>query len=263
MQQRFKPLLGCSAVCLLVSVLSACQPHSDPKQEQSTASELTVASSGVIPALQANTVALKLAQARVCDESGCTDYDFQTVQSNQKWIDDYFLARIKKSNPLAFETPTAAQKSVASSDVSTQQLNQASVMVRYIGQNDRLASFEMANFIYNAGAAHGMYHNEYVNFDLTRKQRIALQDLIVPGAEAKILDALFAANSMWLDDHAIKRDKLQLSDNFYYGAQGIVFVYPLYELASYAEGMTELLLPYHAVNKLIKAQYLPNLPSYK
>ena len=48
----------------------------------------------------------------------------------------------------------------------------------------------------------------------------------------------------------------------YYGANGLVFVYPLYELASYAEGMPELVLPYYATAQLIKLEYLPSLPQY-
>ena len=58
----------------------------------------------------------------------------------------------------------------------------------------------------------------------------------------------------------ITRDKLQLSDNYYYGVNGIVFVYPLYELTSYAEGMPELKLPYQTAKDLIKPEYLPSLP---
>ena len=80
--------------------------------------------------------------------------------------------------------------------------------------------------------------------------------------EAKVADALYEANSNWLQQHNIERAKLQLSDNYYYGVNGIVFVYPLYELASYAEGMSELTLPYLMTKDLIKAEYLPSLPEY-
>lgn len=265
MQQRFKPVLALSAVFILMGFLNGCQPHSDPKQELSAIKDVESEHENVTPALQSKSALIKLTQPTVCDESGCIAYDFQSVETNQKWIDDYFLARIKKANPLPFHAAkSGSARTITQQDnQESAKLSQTSIMVRYIGQNDRLATFELANFIYSAGAAHGMYHNEYVNFDLKAKKRIALQDLLVAGSESKILDALFLANSKWLDDHAIKRETLSLSDNFYYGAHGIVFVYPLYELASYAEGMTELVLPYYQVNSLIKAEYLPNLPVYK
>ena len=108
-----------------------------------------------------------------------------------------------------------------------------------------------------------MSHVEYVNFDLKAKKRLALQDILAKGADAKVLSALYDSNSMWLGNHDIERTQLQLSDNFYSGANGIVFVYPLYELASYAEGMPELKLPYFMVKGLFKAEYLPNLPNYE
>ena len=91
---------------------------------------------------------------------------------------------------------------------------------------------------------------------------MALSDILVKGAEQQVLDALYDANTMWLDQHNIERSQLKLSDNFYYGANGLVFVYPLYELASYAEGMTELNLPYTELTQLVKAEYLPSLPHY-
>ena len=91
---------------------------------------------------------------------------------------------------------------------------------------------------------------------------MALQDIMLPNSEAKMTEELFNHNYNWLNEHDISREKFKLSDNFYYGANGLVFVYPLYELASYAEGMPELVLPYYATAQLIKLEYLPSLPQY-
>ncbi|WP_154019437.1 RsiV family protein, partial [Acinetobacter baumannii] len=117
-------------------------------------------------------------------------------------------------------------------------------------------------YSYSAGAAHGMSHQEFVNFDLLNKKHITVEELIKPDVEKQLVDALFDANTNWLQEHNISREKLQLSDNFYYGANGIVFVYPIYELASYAEGMSELTLPYFEAAKYIKPEYLPSVPNY-
>lgn len=265
-QAVIRPVIKLSYIGILLSFLSACQPSSKDTQVESANNDVATQSQKVTPALQSKTVPVKLQQASMCDESGCTEYEFQTVQTNQKWIDDYFLNRLKKTNPLPFEKSNPAQTTNQNQSDMQQQRAQASKtsnVVRYVGQNDRLATFELSSSIYNAGAAHGMYQNEYVNFDLSTQKRISLQDLIVAGSESKIIDALFLANSNWLSDHSIQREKLTLSDNFYYGTQGIVFVYPVYELASYAEGMSELVLPYSEVSKLIKAKYLPSLPVYQ
>lgn len=241
-------------------LLSACQPQSDdPARTDSKSVTQTKASAEQQGNfyLEAKTVVLKPTQAQSCDESGCTRYQFQTVDTNQAWLNDYFKQRIEKSNPLAFTATTAAHP-----QANDQNISQSSVVVRYMGQNQHIASFELSTTEYSAGAAHGMYHNEYVNFDLKQKKRITVQDLTAEGATQKLTDALYDHNSMWLSDHSIEREKLQLSDNFYYGADGLVFVYPLYELASYAEGMSELELPYYSTRDLIRTEYLPNLPQY-
>lgn len=139
-------------------------------------------------------------------------------------------------------------------------LSESSTYVRFVGQNYNLATFAIQSYTYPAGAAHGMYHQEFVNFDLSDKKHIRVQDLVKDGMDQKLRDELYAANQNWLDEHNIKKDQLQVSDNYYYGVNGIVFVYPLYELASYAEGMSELTLPYYAAKEFIKAEYLPSLP---
>ena len=95
-----------------------------------------------------------------------------------------------------------------------------------------------------------MSHQEFVNFDLSNKETYYCCRVVETRNESKLRDELYTANQNWLDDHQIKKDQLQVSDNFYYGVNGIVFVYPLYELASYAEGMSELTLPYYSAKNL-------------
>lgn len=260
--QRNKSKVLITSMLSMMFLCTACQPKQDQKKEEQTQSRANpaVAKESINDLILSKTITITLPQPRVCDESGCTDYEVQTVETNHQWINDYFMARIKKADPVAFETSGARE---IKKDVAERDLNLSSTVVRYVGQNQNLATFAMTSFSYTAGAAHGMYHQEFVNFDLSKKKRIALQDLIANGSESKILENLYSANSTWLDAHNVSQDKLKLSDNFYYGANGIVFVYPLYELASYAEGMSELVLPYQMLDKLIKPEYLPNLPNYK
>ena len=164
---------------------------------------------------------------------------------------------MKKAEPNAFAN-IADQKVKLPADEPS--LSESSTYVRFVGQNYNLATFAIQTCSYSAGAAHGMSHQEFVNFDLSNKKHITVAELLKPEMNQKLRDELYAANQNWLDDHQIKKDQLQVSDNFYYGVNGIVFVYPLYELASYAEGMSELILPYYSAKKFIKSEYLPSLP---
>lgn len=233
---------------LTVVALAGCQP----KQEQKATTEKVD-----IPLIHAKVVQVKLPKQKVCLEDGCTSYDLQTVETNQKWIDEYFVNRMKKAEPNAFANLTD-QPVKAPADGAAQ--NESSTYVRFVSQNYNLATFAIQSYSYSAGAAHGMSHQEFVNFDLTNKKHITVNELLKPDMNTKLRDELYAANQNWLEEHNIKKEQLQVSDNYYYGVNGIVFVYPLYELASYAEGMSELSLPYYAAKEFVKAEYLPSLP---
>ncbi|ENX19976.1 uncharacterized protein DUF3298 [Acinetobacter sp. BIGb0102] len=233
---------------LTVVALAGCQP----KQEQKATTEKVD-----IPLIHAKVVPVKLPKQKVCLEDGCTSYDLQTVETNQKWIDEYFVNRMKKAEPNAFANLTD-QPVKAPADEAAQ--NESSTYVRFVSQNYNLATFAIQSYSYSAGAAHGMSHQEFVNFDLTNKKHITVNELLKPDMNTKLRDELYAANQNWLEEHNIKKEQLQVSDNYYYGVNGIVFVYPLYELASYAEGMSELTLPYYAAKEFVKAEYLPSLP---
>lgn len=249
-------VLTCSVVMGSI-IVSGCQPKNEVAPETAKTQQHN---ENTISAINAKVVPVQLSKAEACDSEGCVQYDIQTVQTNLKWIDDYFIDRIKKADPIAFSKEPNQKINIV--EGAEPNLSQSSTYVRFVGQQYNWATFAIQTYNYSAGAAHGMYHQEFVNFDLKTKKRLALSDILIKDTEQKVLDLLYESNSMWLDEHNIERDKLKLSDNFYYGVNGMVFVYPLYELASYAEGMTELILPYNSLNQWVKPEYLPNLPSY-
>lgn len=248
-------------IVLSTLALGACSP-----KDSSTAATNSAAQ---IPLISSKTQPVTEAQARFCDEDGCTTYDLQSVNTNQDWINRYFLDRIKTAEPNAFTAQTDGVTASQAQPVSEAKQDQTqsdsdnrhseSVMkVRYLGQNQALASFQLQSYSYAAGAAHGLSHAEYVNFDLKNKKRIAVEQLLKPDVEAKLVKALYENNQTWLSAHQIKASELKLSDNYYYGVHGLVFVYPLYELAAYAEGMPELILPYDQAQSFVRPEYLPN-----
>ena len=256
MKVNFKS--GLIFLSLLSSMLmvSACQEKPAPQAEQAA----STTQHAQVPLIQAKVERVNVVKKQFCDDDGCTQYDVQTVKSNVPWLDEYFLNRIKKDVPGAFEKDQNHAQAESEAQSSPKGLNQNSIYVRFISQQNNLATFVIQTYTYAAGAAHGMYHNEYVTFDLSTQKRLALTDILKPNVEAKVAEQLYDANANWLIQKDITRDKLQLSDNYYYGVNGLVFVYPLYELTSYAEGMPELKLPYQVAKDLIKAEYLPSLP---
>ncbi|MFC6052025.1 hypothetical protein A6M14_09185 [Acinetobacter sp. Ac_877] len=258
MQSSQFKVIGLVTAMMLVGGISGCKPVNEPVVDEKAPKTESVATA--IPTILSKVVTVELPNAEACSVEGCTQYSVQTVETNIDWINDYFLDRIHKADPVAFtEKPT---EKIVFNDNANVGLSQSTTTVRYISQFGYIATFAIDSYSYNAGAAHGMYHTEYVNFDLKNKKRLALEDIVMKDAQPKILNALYDANSIWLENHVIERAKFQLSDNFYYGVNGLVFVYPLYELASYAEGMSELTLPYRSAKALFKPEFMPSLPKY-
>ncbi|WP_151732165.1 RsiV family protein [Acinetobacter ursingii] len=240
-----------SAVFLTVG----CQPKTESKKDDTpTQSKVEKVS---VPVIQSKVVTVKLPKNKLCLEDGCTTYHFQTVETNQPWINEYFMNRIKKADPNAFDNIQDQQVKLPE---GMPQDGQSIMFVRYLGQNYNVASFQLYSYTYSAGAAHGMHHEEYVIFDLNKKKRVSVADLLKEGSDTTVRDRLYSFNQSWLEEHNISKDKFQLSDNFYYGNEGIVFVYPLYELASYAEGLSELTLPYDQAIDVVKPKYVPSQP---
>ena len=156
--------------------VSGCQPKSTAKDEQPASSaSVKEQKQAEVPVIQAKVVPVKLPKPKVCLEDGCTEYDFQTVQTNQKWINDYFTNRIKKADPNAFAN--LADKPVEVPEGA--ELKSECHLCPLFRQNYNLATFAFQTYSYSAGQ-HGMSHQEFVNFDLLNKKHITVEELIKP-----------------------------------------------------------------------------------
>jgi hypothetical protein len=255
-QLKFLGML--STTVILGFLLNGCKPLNEPVVDESKQKAVVV--DNKLLTIEAKVVPVQLPKLEYCKVDGCTKFNIQTVETNIPWINEYFIARIKKAEELAFSAePNEPIDLVKHPNAG---VSQSSTIARYISQFGNIVTFAIDSYSYSAGDAHGMHHTEYVNFDLKTKKRLSIHDIMVKGKEHEIVSKLYDANSLWLENHVIEKAKLQLSDNFYYGTNGLVFVYPLYELATYSEGISELTLPYRTASVLFKPQYLPSLPSY-
>ena len=248
--QAFKQMLLVGTFGLTAFTMFGCQPKPEVSEQivQTKQEEQT-------PLIQAKVAAIPGVQSLLCEKEGCTKYNFLSLKTNVDWIDSYFFERIKRAEPVAFQV----QKQVKPENIEVKSLDQRSIRVGYLGQQNNFATFIIKTYQFKTGHEFGLYHNEYVNLDLLKKKRLALDDVLKKGVEAKLLDAIYESNVTWLQAHDIEKTQLKLSDNFYFNAQGLVMVYPLYEMADYTTGMPELKVPYDVVADLLKPEYLPNL----
>ena len=246
--------LGVGVILALTLALSACQPKdaprpSDPKPQAPK-----------VVLVDSQAMEVKLARNEVCTEKGCTRYDMQSVQTNLPWIDDYFVTRLAELEPEAFNT----DGEVFVPDVNDEKvvLEYNNQFVHYIGQRKNIAMFAIQSYSYGGKLAQSTSHQEYINFDLNFEKRLSLKDILNKGQELALLKLVYDKNYAWLKHRNIELEQLKLSDNFYFSAKGLSLVYPVYELGSYADGMTELTVPYTLLAKILKAEYLPSLPNY-
>lgn len=107
------------------------------------------------------------------------------------------------------------------------------------------------------GGAHGNYSSTYINIDRQRMQVLSLPDVLLPDTSG-LLELLevqarvhFGLNEKQVLSARMFNDDLHIPENFYIGSKGITFVYGLYEIASYADGIIELYIPYNKLTNML------------
>lgn len=104
------------------------------------------------------------------------------------------------------------------------------------------------------GGAHGMEVELWFNYDLQEKKLLALSDIVEDKAALLIVAERYFKKHENLADSAsygssyfFEENNFALSENFGLTKEGLLFHYNPYEIKSYAEGSTTLLIPYNDV----------------
>lgn len=111
------------------------------------------------------------------------------------------------------------------------------------------------------GGAHGNYGSTYLNIDRSGKKLWALNDImnvdtavILPLIEKQIRKDFEIGKGQMLSTRLLS-DDIYIPSNFYISNKGITFVYGLYEIASYADGMVNVFVPYDKVMNLLRPEF--------
>ena len=112
------------------------------------------------------------------------------------------------------------------------------------------------------GTAHPDGTRTFANFDERTGRQIRLADVLAVGFQPRLTHiaekhfreskGLKPTDSLREAGYEFPNDAFALNDNFSIGAKGITFLYNTYEIASYADGPTELFLTYHEIKDLLK-----------
>lgn len=120
-------------------------------------------------------------------------------------------------------------------------------------QTDTLLSLSV-NDEYYTGGAHGGSGVYFININPKNGQKFTLSHLFKPGYEEPLREAgnkvfrqvreLADTASFSQNSFEFPEDKFTLNKNYGFKKDGIVFFYNSYEIAPYAAGPTEVLIPY-------------------
>jgi len=128
-------------------------------------------------------------------------------------------------------------------------------------------TIEEFNYAFTGGA-HGNYGTTYYNFDATTGKVIQLKDILVDNyaiplktiAESIFKKSYLEAGMTNYSEAGFyfENDVFKLTENFAITKEGLKFLYNPYEVAPYALGQQEVIIPYVDLKKLIKPNSLLN-----
>jgi formylmethanofuran dehydrogenase subunit D len=127
--------------------------------------------------------------------------------------------------------------------------------------NDRLLVYHLGTDSYSAGAAHGIYANNYVTYDLKTEKAVTFDDIIADTTLLRtvILKSIkqeynYDTDELFLPDNGL----LPLPRDFVLDGQVFHAIYQVYEIASYAQGMIDApIYPYLLKPEEIKRLFTP------
>ena len=140
-------------------------------------------------------------------------------------------------------------------------LSTSEINVKMESMTDRLLTYHLGTYSYMAGAAHGIYANNYVTYDLKTEKAVALSDVIADTTllRTTILKSMkqtyeYDKDDLFFPDNGL----LPLPRDFFFDGSVLHVVYQVYEIASYAQGMIDApIYPYMLKPEEMKRLYTP------
>ena len=135
---------------------------------------------------------------------------------------------------------------------------------KVIYQNDKIFSLALNNYRFTGGA-HPNTHTKILNFDLKEGRVLSIEDLITDWkaftqlAEGSLRAEKGIDDSVSWSEAGFFMEHFQVSSNFALTTEGIMLYYNTYEIAPYAAGITEFVIPYDRLKGVIRPEFVPNI----
>jgi hypothetical protein len=133
-------------------------------------------------------------------------------------------------------------------------------------RNRDLTVVELNTWQYMTGAAHGISATQFLNWDNRTGKVLGLENVLLPGQTDAYTAALQRVHAEWVAQHPDARHDpatfrrlwpFQPSSNFAITDAGLVVKYDSYQIAPYSSGQPELLIPYSALEGILRPEFMP------
>lgn len=131
---------------------------------------------------------------------------------------------------------------------------------KVLKQDSGLVTLETGGYTFTGGA-HGASYTYFINWDVKAGKNLVLNDLFIAGYEDKLKnigekifrkDEKLSDTASLANGYFFKDNKFVLNDNFLITPSGLRFLYNNYEIKSYAQGTTDLFIPWSQIKSLLR-----------
>ena len=122
---------------------------------------------------------------------------------------------------------------------------------------------ELSSYLFTGGA-HGMPGRGFINYQRSQDRVLSLEDLLLPGQEARFWQIAEKAHRFWLHHHDLDADPeymrqwpFQRTPHIALLQDKLILKYDVYSIAPYSSGHPELAINYAELNGVFKPEFLP------
>lgn len=195
--------------------------------------------------------------------TGSVDPNFEKFNQAVRSLINAKVSEFKKAMAPPESEPTPDAANVPADEPMGSDIN---IGYEIVLAKDDLISIEFAVSSYYAGAAHPNSYAEVVNFDLQNGKPLKLADLFLPGSKYVQTVSSYCVQALkkqskeqgsegMLDDDWIQRGAgpdLKNYHNWTISKKGLGISFDSYQVAAYAAGPQDVLVPYSALKEIIK-----------
>lgn len=116
----------------------------------------------------------------------------------------------------------------------------------------KIAVFRSYTYSYPEGAAHPVFANGYVNYDIAAGKIIDRTDILTDGFAELLRPAIYNALSEQGVDLQVDKESFWTTKNFRLTPTGIEFIYGIYEIAPYSDGEPTAFFTYQELYSILK-----------